>query len=186
MYYFDFEIVGNIEKILVRTPKRKDFNRLNELIDLYDGKNNADALYQITAEILSDNICNTAISTEALKQSANNNELIFIINKYISFVHEILTQDCLKIPSCPGGEENEIKYECTTGAECAVFRYTGINFIDQQELRVDEWRRYLRDAVISNNSGTKEGREYLEDCWILEQTEPETEALRAKFGKKGA
>ena len=39
----------------------------------------------------------------------------------------------------------------------------------------------LRDAFIYKQSQTKEGREYLEECWILEQTEPDREALRDHF-----
>ena len=30
-------------------------------------------------------------------------------------------------------------------------------------------------------SKTKEGREYLEDCWILSQTMPDRKSLRKKF-----
>mgnify|MGYP003288365551 CR=1 FL=1 len=39
-----------------------------------------------------------------------------------------------------------------------------------------------RDAYIHSLSQTQEGREYLENAWRLEQTKPEREKLREKFG----
>ncbi|WP_411680421.1 hypothetical protein [Clostridium thailandense] len=41
----------------------------------------------------------------------------------------------------------------------------------------------LRDAVIYNYSQTKEGRDYLENCWRMEQVTPDRKALRKKLGK---
>lgn len=41
----------------------------------------------------------------------------------------------------------------------------------------------LRDAVVYGNSKTESGREYLEKCWMLEQTQPDKKRLREKFGK---
>lgn len=40
----------------------------------------------------------------------------------------------------------------------------------------------LRDAVIHSLSQTKSGREYLNNAWILTQTEPDRKALRKKYG----
>jgi hypothetical protein len=33
-------------------------------------------------------------------------------------------------------------------------------------------------------SKSEKGREYLEKCWVLEQTEPDRKALRKKAGKE--
>ena len=41
----------------------------------------------------------------------------------------------------------------------------------------------LRDAFIYRKMQTKEGQEWLDNAWRLEQTEPERERLREKFGK---
>ena len=41
-----------------------------------------------------------------------------------------------------------------------------------------------RDAYIHNLQQTKDGREYLENAWRLEQTEPEREKFREKYGVK--
>lgn len=42
----------------------------------------------------------------------------------------------------------------------------------------------LRDAVIHSLSQTKSGRDYLNNAWILTQTEPDRKALRKKFGRE--
>jgi hypothetical protein len=42
-----------------------------------------------------------------------------------------------------------------------------------------------RDAYIHGLSQTKDGREYLENAWRLEQTKPERDELRKKIGAKG-
>lgn len=42
----------------------------------------------------------------------------------------------------------------------------------------------LRDAIIYTLQGKEKGREYLEKCWILEQTEPDRKALRKRSGKE--
>lgn len=41
-----------------------------------------------------------------------------------------------------------------------------------------------RDAFIHNRMQTTEGREYLENAWRLEQTKPEREKFREKYGVK--
>nr|DAL49724.1 MAG TPA_asm: hypothetical protein [Caudoviricetes sp.] len=44
----------------------------------------------------------------------------------------------------------------------------------------------MRDAFIFKQSQTPAGREYLENCWRIEQTEPDRKALRRRFGKEGS
>jgi hypothetical protein len=36
----------------------------------------------------------------------------------------------------------------------------------------------VRDAFIDRMSQTEDGRDYLEQCWILKQTEPDTAKLK--------
>lgn len=51
------------------------------------------------------------------------------------------------------------------------------------ELDVLIYWTLLRDAVIHNHMQTEAGREYLENCWTLEQTKPDKEKLKEKYGK---
>lgn len=48
---------------------------------------------------------------------------------------------------------------------------------------MDDYWLLLRDAVIHQLSQTQRGREYLEQCWVLEQTEPDRQGLRESFGR---
>jgi hypothetical protein len=69
--------------------------------------------------------------------------------------------------------------------EKLVFDYTGFNFAQIDDLNVFEYWAMLRDAVIYKYMQTKEGQEYLDRCWTLEQTKPDRARLREKFGKVG-
>jgi len=52
-----------------------------------------------------------------------------------------------------------------------------------EDLGLIEYMVYLRDAVIYNCNQSEKGREYLENCWILEQKKPDRKMLREKFQK---
>lgn len=69
--------------------------------------------------------------------------------------------------------------------EKLVSDYTGFNFMQVEELDVFVYYALLRDAVIHKYMQTEDGQEYLEKCWILEQTEPDRVRLREKFRKEG-
>ena len=64
-----------------------------------------------------------------------------------------------------------------------VSEYTGYNFIEIEDLNVLEYWLLLRDAVVYNCSQTEDGRKYLDDCWRMEQTEPDRQGLREHFKK---
>lgn len=49
------------------------------------------------------------------------------------------------------------------------------------QLPFGEYLLYLRDGYIYTMMRRPGGLEYLEQCWLLEQTSPDREALRAKF-----
>lgn len=49
-----------------------------------------------------------------------------------------------------------------------------------------EYLAYRRDAFICRLNQGEKGQEYLRNAWRMEQTEPDREALRRKFGRKEA
>lgn len=65
-----------------------------------------------------------------------------------------------------------------------VARYTGLNILQVEELDFLDFLRYKRDAFIYQMSQTKEGEEYLNNAWRLEQTAPDRKSLREKFGER--
>lgn len=67
-----------------------------------------------------------------------------------------------------------------------VADYSGLNFIQIEDLPIDVYLLLLRDAFIYRQERTEEGREYLANCWRLEQTKPDRKKLRERFGKEGS
>ena len=65
-----------------------------------------------------------------------------------------------------------------------VSQYTGLNILQVEELDFLDFLLYKRDAVIYQMSQTKEGEEYLNNAWRLEQTSPDRKQLREKFGER--
>ena len=57
--------------------------------------------------------------------------------------------------------------------------------LEVEELDYLDFLRYRRDAFIYLMSKSKEGEEYLNNAWRLEQTAPDRDRLREKFGKGG-
>lgn len=57
--------------------------------------------------------------------------------------------------------------------------------LEVEELDYLDYLIYRRDAFIWRMSQSEKGQEYLNNAWRLEQTEPDRESLRKKFGKEG-
>lgn len=90
----------------------------------------------------------------------------------------------LKIPYYLDDDGNKGHYEVNTIEEKIICEYTGYSFDRVEDLEVFEYWLLLRDAVIYNYMQSEKGREYLDNCWRMEQTEPDRKALREKVGKK--
>lgn len=52
------------------------------------------------------------------------------------------------------------------------------------ELDIDDYLFYLREAYIHYLNQSEEGRKYLEKCYFFEQTKPDRDTLRKRFGRK--
>ena len=69
--------------------------------------------------------------------------------------------------------------------EHLVAQYTGLNILEVDELDYIDYLTFRRDAFIYKMSKTDKGEEYLNNAWRLEQTKPDREKLKEKFGKEG-
>lgn len=83
-------------------------------------------------------------------------------------------------PKNDGKEENP--YIIETVELKIVSKYLNIPLLDVEELDVVAYRFFLREAFIYNCSQTEEGIEYLKNAKRLEETEPERDKLRQKYG----
>ena len=77
--------------------------------------------------------------------------------------------------------EDNIHYSVDTGDIKIVCDYTGLNFNEAVELDCFTFKTVFKDAFIDKLQQTEQGREYLENCWIITQTEPDREKLREKY-----
>jgi len=87
------------------------------------------------------------------------------------------------LPYYAGGEKQKYYYKPETESEHLVISYTGLNYRQVEEMDFDEYLFFVREAYIFNLNQTKDGREYLENCWRMTQTKSDRAALREKFGK---
>jgi len=62
-----------------------------------------------------------------------------------------------------------------------VSDYTNMTFDQVLQLDCITFKILMRDAFIHMMSRSEEGRKYLEDCWVLTQTKPDTQKLRQRY-----
>ena len=82
-----------------------------------------------------------------------------------------------------GGSGDEVHYRLNTKGEQLVIDYLNITIFDVQEMPIDLYLYFMREANIHKLMQTKEGREYLDNCWRMEQTKPDRKKLREKMRK---
>lgn len=82
-----------------------------------------------------------------------------------------------------GGSGDEVHYRLNTKGEKLVIDYLNITIFDVQEMPIDLYLYFMREANIHKIMQTKEGREYLDNCWRMEQTKPDRKKLREKMRK---
>ena len=82
-----------------------------------------------------------------------------------------------------GGSGDEVHYRLNTKGEKLAIDYLNITIFDVQEMPIDLYLYFMREANIHKLMQTKEGREYLDNCWRMEQTKPDRKKLREKMRK---
>lgn len=86
------------------------------------------------------------------------------------------------MPGRAGGHN----YSTTSWWTHLVAQYTGLTLIEVRRLDYLVYLTWRRDAFINWLNQSEQGREYLDNAWRCEQTQPDREALRKKYGKEGA
>lgn len=87
------------------------------------------------------------------------------------------------IPYYPADEDSTgNRYVIETIGEHLVAHYANMTLPEVDGLLLDDYMLLLRDAFIARKLQTPDGREYLDNAWRLEQTEPDIDALRSSFG----
>lgn len=133
---------------------------------------------KLCAICLSNNKQNHSFSADDLSKK----DAVVFYESFVYFINQMRETPELKIPYYPE-QNDDIKYNIETFSEKLVAEYSGLSFFEVEELNIIDFWLLLRNAIIYNRSQTEGGREYLENCWRCEQTEPNRESLREKFGK---
>lgn len=90
----------------------------------------------------------------------------------------------LIIPYYPRDSEGlEIHYTLKSADLKLVADYCNTSIKKAHNMDYFTFMEFLKDAIIYNNMQTKEGREWLNNAWYLEQTKPDRALLRKEFGK---
>lgn len=77
------------------------------------------------------------------------------------------------------------QYETASWFRRLVSKYTGLNFLEVAELNYLQYLVWRRDAYIEYLNSFEEGKEYLDNAYRMEQTQPDRKRLRETFGKEG-
>lgn len=91
-------------------------------------------------------------------------------------------QPKLALPFYPS--ESEGFFDIPTYWEHIVHEYTGLNVNEIEDLEYIDYLQYRRDGFIHTMNQSEEGRKYLQNAYMLTQTEPDRENLRNLFGKQ--
>lgn len=86
----------------------------------------------------------------------------------------------MKIPNAYKQEEDKHihRYRPTTLDRKMIYDYAGYNFEQQEDLGLLVFYSLLRDSFIYTHSQSEKGNEYLDDCWLMEQTKADRSGLR--------
>ena len=63
-------------------------------------------------------------------------------------------------------------------------QYANMPLPDVCDLLLDDYMLLLRAIKASRKLQSADGREYLDNAWRLEQTEPDVDGLRSTFGRQ--
>jgi len=88
------------------------------------------------------------------------------------------------MPSDTGDNEQEEKEYLITETEDLklVSDYSSLDFDECLNLDCYTYKLLLRDAYIHKLKQSEQGREYLENCYVLQQTEPDRKTLKKQYG----
>lgn len=84
------------------------------------------------------------------------------------------------MPYYPQSRE-KAAYEVITKGEKLVMDYLHLNIFEIQDMPIDLYLFFMREAYIYQLNQTKEGREYLSECWRMEQTRPDRNKIKEKI-----
>lgn len=88
----------------------------------------------------------------------------------------------LTIPHCPSDVDDTGSEPINTLDLKYVADYVGVNIVQVEDLDILTFFALLHDAIVYQLSQTSDGREYLDSCRRMRQTEPDIAGIRMLKG----
>lgn len=179
-YYIDYEYKG--KNIHLNMPTVEDYIRLKSLSGY-----TREQCFNLVKKLLNDNKEELEINlNEIIAEFAPHpDNLAIFICEYIETIEEICKNEDFVIPHIPELEDDsEDPFVTMSYFEHLTAVYTNMKITELKSLKITDYLRFRRDAVVNGLKQTEKGREYLENVALVSQTEPDRVALRRIAGKQ--
>lgn len=163
MRFFRYKLAGvNAEELIMGEPT------VRECDGILSSATNSE-LIEAVAAYLSRNQQGVIVKEKLIAA-----DIILVQIKLNEWLASIKTSPAYQAPRIePDSDAEELPYNCTTTHIKAVAEYARMSFLEVYELRITEFWKLFRDAIIWNYSRTKEGIDKLEHAKNMSQTEPD-------------
>lgn len=179
-YYIDYDFKG--KNIHLNMPNVNDYILLKSISGLTKIQ-----CYNLVKKLLNDNKEELVINlNEVIAEFAPHpDNLAIFICEYIEAVEEICKSEDFVIPHIPElDDDTDDSFVVMSYFEHLTAVYTNMKITELKSLKITDYLRFRRDAVVNGLKQTEKGREYLENVKLVSQTEPDRVALRRIAGKQ--
>lgn len=149
----------------------------------YQRAENVPEMCKAIVGIISRNDEDLTFSAEDIMKNFRTEDLAVFMVEFPAWIkNEKESDPALCVPYYPFESANKTYFQCRSGFRKIAADYCNCSLNDIYSLDIFEYWEILHDAVVWNRSSTEEGREYLENAYYYQQTEPDRKALKEKFG----
>ncbi|MBR3421545.1 MAG: hypothetical protein IKG98_05730 [Ruminococcus sp.] len=168
MRFFRYKLAGvNAEELIMGEPT------VRECDGILSSATNSE-LIEAVAAYLSRNQQGVIVKEKLIAA-----DIILVKIKLNEWLASIKTSPAYQAPRIePDSDAEELPYNCTTTHIKAVAEYARMSFLEVYELRITEFWKLFRDAIIWNYSRTEAGIEKLRHAKCMSQTEPDRDSLK--------
>jgi len=158
---------------------------VSQYYDKYFAASEDEEVYSTIAEIVSRNDEGITFTADDISNKFTVVDIIRFIGDFPEWIRKEKESDPnLNVPYYPEKGESKAYFRCVSGFKKIAADYSGCSIREVYDMDVFEYWSILHDAVVWNNSGTKEGREYLENAYMYMQERPDRKTARKLLGGK--
>lgn len=114
-----------------------------------------------------------------IRERITASDMLFLRIALAKWLAELKQDEAYRAPHIlPDDDDTPLPYACRTTHIKAVAEYARMSFLEVYELRITEFWKLFRDAIIWNYSRTEAGIEKLRHAKCMSQTEPDRDSLK--------